>query len=137
MPRVTHSYICLCLQNISKAQFYKQNHRWVEGLVSAARAVGTGASVLVDTADGTLRGDNKLGVLLCTLPLSLSHDFLVVEEMMVCGQEIAASTAQLVSASRVKAATDSKSKAKLELDSSQGQSDCVITAATLRHHVAL
>jgi huntingtin interacting protein 1 len=27
--------------------FYKRNHRWTEGLISAAKAVGWGASVLV------------------------------------------------------------------------------------------
>ena len=28
-------------------EFYKKNHRWTEGLVSAAKAVGWGASTLV------------------------------------------------------------------------------------------
>jgi huntingtin interacting protein 1 len=69
----------------SVAQFYKKNSRWVDGLLSAAKAVGAGATVLVDTADGVLSGTAKF------------------EELMVCGQEIAASTVQLVTASRVKA----------------------------------
>ena len=31
----------------SEKDFYKRNHRWTEGLISAAKAVGWGASVLV------------------------------------------------------------------------------------------
>ncbi|EDQ92752.1 uncharacterized protein MONBRDRAFT_14137, partial [Monosiga brevicollis MX1] len=81
----------------------KRNSRWVEGLISAARAVGSASSFLVDTSDKALHGDAKL------------------EEIMVCGQEIAASTAQLVSASRVKARLDSPNKAELENDSKSVQ----------------
>jgi huntingtin interacting protein 1 len=66
-------------------EFYKKHHRWTEGLISAAKAVGYGANVLVDTADRVVRGNGKY------------------EELMVCSQEIAASTAQLVVASKVKA----------------------------------
>ncbi len=80
----------------SAAQFYKRNSRWIDGLVSAAKAVGAGATVLVDTADGVVRGSAEL------------------EELMVAGQEIAASTAQLVTASRVKAPRTSANKAALE-----------------------
>eukprot|EP00043_Microstomoeca_roanoka_P019771 m.229607 g.229607 ORF g.229607 m.229607 type:complete len:1309 (-) comp17055_c2_seq1:125-4051(-) len=80
----------------SVLQFYKRNSRWVDGLVSAAKAVGAAATVLVDTADRTVSGAGKL------------------EEIMVCGQEISASTAQLVSASRVKARPHSNKKAELE-----------------------
>eukprot|EP00045_Choanoeca_perplexa_P015276 m.188685 g.188685 ORF g.188685 m.188685 type:complete len:1270 (+) comp16937_c0_seq1:170-3979(+) len=87
----------------NKAQFYKRNSRWVDGLVSAAKAVGSGVSVLVDTSDKALHGEARL------------------EEIMVCGQEIAASTAQLVSASRVKAKLDSPNKADLEKNSKQVQ----------------
>eukprot|EP00055_Hartaetosiga_balthica_P002818 m.5393 g.5393 ORF g.5393 m.5393 type:complete len:1269 (-) comp2395_c0_seq1:55-3861(-) len=80
----------------SLAQFYKRNSRWVDGLVSAARAVGAAATVLVDTADRAFSGHGKF------------------EEIMVCGQEITASTAQLVSASRVKANQGSEKKHELE-----------------------
>ena len=31
----------------SPEEFYKRNHLWTEGLLSAARAVGVGATVLV------------------------------------------------------------------------------------------
>ncbi|EGD82065.1 HIP1 protein [Salpingoeca rosetta] len=54
-----------------------------------------------DTADRTVSGSGKL------------------EEIMVCGQEITASTAQLVSASRVKARPRSEKKAELETCSRQ------------------
>lgn len=83
------------------AQFYKRNSRWVEGLVSAAKAVGGAATATVDAADRAIAGRGKL------------------EELMVCGQEIAASTAQLVVVSRVKAKPESKKKAVLEKDSQE------------------
>ncbi|XP_070205634.1 huntingtin-interacting protein 1-like isoform X2 [Littorina saxatilis] len=65
--------------------FYKKNHRWTEGLLSAAKAVGWGASTLLDTADRVVQGKGKF------------------EELMACAHEIAASTTQLVVASKVKA----------------------------------
>ena len=111
-------------QKASTAQFYKRNSRWVEGLVSAAKAVGSGVSLLVDTSDRALNNEAKLGKWIC-FPLrviSLSHSGATfLEEIMVCGQEIAASTAQLVSASRVKAKFDSPGKQQLETDSKQGR----------------
>lgn len=69
--------------------FYKKNHRWTEGFISAAKAVGWGATTLMEAADKVVRGEGKL------------------EELIVCSQEIAASTAQLVVSSRVKAKRDS------------------------------
>lgn len=69
--------------------FYKKHHRWTEGLISAAKAVGWGANVLVDAADKVVKGKGKF------------------EELVVCSQEIAASTAQLVVSSKVKAQRDS------------------------------
>eukprot|EP00128_Syssomonas_multiformis_P006643 Colp12_sorted_trinity150504_noHs@25168 len=72
--------------NVSTKEFYKKNNRWTEGLVSAAKAVGWGASVLMESADKVVSGTGKF------------------EEMIVAAREIAASTAQLVAASRVKAA---------------------------------
>jgi huntingtin interacting protein 1 len=88
---------------LSTARFYKRNSRWVEGLLSAAKAVGGAAKATVDAADRALADKGKL------------------EVMMVCGQEIAASTAQLVSASRVKARQESAQKAVLEKDASEVQ----------------
>ncbi|XP_064612942.1 huntingtin-interacting protein 1-like isoform X2 [Liolophura sinensis] len=69
----------------SAKEFYKKNHRWTEGLISAAKAVGWGANALVEAADKVVKGEGKF------------------EELMVCSNEIAASTAQLVVASKVKA----------------------------------
>ena len=36
---------------VSDREFYKMNSRWTEGLISAAKAVGLGAKLLVDAAD--------------------------------------------------------------------------------------
>merc|ERR550517_1402278 len=72
-------------QGQTDKEFYRKNSRWTEGLISAAKAVGLGAKLLVDAADKIVIGEGKF------------------EEMMVASQEIAGSTAQLVIASRVKA----------------------------------
>lgn len=61
-----------------------------------------------DTADRTVSGSGKL------------------EEIMVCGQEINASTAQLVSASRVKAKPNSSKQAELEQQSRNGKTKMII-----------
>ena len=40
--------VCLSPQGASSSKdFYKKHHRWTEGLISAAKAVGWGANVLV------------------------------------------------------------------------------------------
>uniref|UniRef100_A0A674NS57 Huntingtin interacting protein 1 n=1 Tax=Takifugu rubripes TaxID=31033 RepID=A0A674NS57_TAKRU len=67
----------------SMKEFYAKNSRWTEGLISASKAVGWGATVMVDAADLVVQGKGKF------------------EELMVCSHEIAASTAQLVAASKV------------------------------------
>ncbi|KAG8514969.1 Huntingtin-interacting protein 1-related protein, partial [Galemys pyrenaicus] len=69
----------------SQQEFYAKNSRWTEGLISAAKAVGWGASQLVEAADRVVLHTGKY------------------EELIVCSHEIAASTAQLVAASKVKA----------------------------------
>ncbi|XP_076107362.1 huntingtin-interacting protein 1-like isoform X4 [Mytilus galloprovincialis] len=74
----------------TEKEFYKKNHRWTEGLLSAAKAVGWGATALMEAADKVVRGEGKF------------------EELIVCSNEIAASTAQLVVASKVKADRRSK-----------------------------
>ncbi|XP_039363549.1 huntingtin-interacting protein 1 isoform X3 [Mauremys reevesii] len=79
----------------SPKEFYARNSRWTEGLISASKAVGWGATVLVDAADLVVQGKGKF------------------EELMVCSHEIAASTAQLVAASKVKADKDSANLARL------------------------
>ncbi|XP_050411276.1 huntingtin-interacting protein 1 isoform X1 [Patella vulgata] len=74
----------------SAKDFYKKNHRWTEGLLSAAKTVGFGASSLMESADRVVKGEGKF------------------EELIVFAQDIAASTAQLVVASKVKADKNSK-----------------------------
>uniref|UniRef100_A0A6M2DS35 Putative actin-binding protein n=1 Tax=Xenopsylla cheopis TaxID=163159 RepID=A0A6M2DS35_XENCH len=66
-------------------EFYKRNHQWTEGLISAAKAVALGAKLLVSAADESLQGSGKF------------------EALMVAAQEIAACSVRLVVASRVKA----------------------------------
>ncbi|XP_026081897.1 huntingtin-interacting protein 1-like isoform X2 [Carassius auratus] len=79
----------------SMKEFYVKNSRWTEGLISASKAVGWGATMLVDAADQMVQGTGKF------------------EELMVCSHEIAASTAQLVAASKVKADKDSPNLSRL------------------------
>ncbi|XP_015234280.1 PREDICTED: huntingtin-interacting protein 1-related protein-like [Cyprinodon variegatus] len=74
----------------SIGEFYARNSRWTEGLISAAKAVGWGATELVESADKVVLHTGKY------------------EELIVCSHEIAASTAQLVAASKVKADRSSK-----------------------------
>ncbi|KAK8024035.1 SLA2 protein [Apiospora rasikravindrae] len=76
--------------------FYKKNNRWTEGLISAAKAVATSTNTLIETADGVLSSRNS------------------PEQLIVASNDVAASTAQLVAASRVKAGFMSKSQESLE-----------------------
>ncbi|XP_006865544.1 PREDICTED: huntingtin-interacting protein 1-related protein [Chrysochloris asiatica] len=69
----------------TQQEFYAKNSRWTEGLISASKAVGWGATQLVESADKVVLHTGKY------------------EELIVCSHEIAASTAQLVAASKVKA----------------------------------
>uniref|UniRef100_A0A8D0BP74 Huntingtin interacting protein 1 n=1 Tax=Salvator merianae TaxID=96440 RepID=A0A8D0BP74_SALMN len=80
----------------SPKEFYAKNSRWTEGLISAAKAVGWGATVMVDAADLVVQGKGKF------------------EELLACSHEIAGSTAQLVAASKVKADKDSTNLSKLQ-----------------------
>ncbi|KAK4540614.1 hypothetical protein LTR36_009044 [Oleoguttula mirabilis] len=82
--------------SMSKTQFYKKNNRWTEGLISAAKAVAGSTNGLIETADGVISGRNS------------------PEQLIVASNDVAASTAQLVAASRVKASFMSKSQEKLE-----------------------
>jgi hypothetical protein len=81
----------------STQQFYKRNNRWTEGLISAARSVAFATNLLIETADGVLSGTHSL------------------EQLIVASNEVAASTAQLVAASRVKANLMSKTQERLEV----------------------
>lgn len=76
-------------------EFYNRNHRWTEGLISAAKVVGLGARFLVNAADKVVSKQTKF------------------EELVVASQQIAAATAQLVIASRVKAERGSEKMSKV------------------------
>lgn len=78
-------------------QFYKKNNRWTEGLLSAAKAVAFATNLLIESADGVLSGTHS------------------PEQLIVASNEVTAATAQLVAASRVKAALMSKTQDRLEL----------------------
>jgi hypothetical protein len=80
----------------SKTAFYKKNNRWTEGLISAAKAVAASTNTLIETADGVISGRNS------------------PEQLIVASNDVAASTAQLVAASRVKATFMSKTQDRLE-----------------------
>uniref|UniRef100_A0A1A7YNZ1 Huntingtin-interacting protein 1 n=1 Tax=Iconisemion striatum TaxID=60296 RepID=A0A1A7YNZ1_9TELE len=97
----------------SMKEFYAKNSRWTEGLISASKAVGWGATVMVDAADLVVQGKGKF------------------EELMVCSHEIAASTAQLVAASKVKADKDSSNLRRLQ-QASRGvtQATAAVVAST-------
>lgn len=108
----------------TQQEFYAKNSRWTEGLISASKAVGWGATQLVYVTPwrgsgqcdarglGGSVGVAQLSVGLETqaLPGSVpreSADKVVLhtgkyEELIVCSHEIAASTAQLVAASKVR-----------------------------------
>lgn len=90
----------------SRAQFYKKNNKWTEGLISAAKSVAASTNILIEKADGTLRRTASL------------------EELIVASNNVAASTAQLVAASRVKATFMSKTQDKLEQCSKVVTSAC-------------
>lgn len=76
--------------------FYKKNNRWTEGLISAAKAVANSTNLLIETADGVIGGRNS------------------PEQLIVASNDVSASTAQLVAASRVKASFMSKTQERLE-----------------------
>ncbi|XP_012270446.1 huntingtin-interacting protein 1 isoform X2 [Orussus abietinus] len=79
----------------SATEFYKRNHQWSEGLISAAKAIAMGANFLLEAADKVVTGGGKF------------------EQLVVASQGIAASTAQLVVASRVKANRNSENLSAL------------------------
>ncbi|CAI8499078.1 unnamed protein product [Hanseniaspora opuntiae] len=91
---------------LSKADFYRKNSRWTEGLISAAKAVGKSTKLMISTADGLLKGSNSY------------------EEFIVASKDVSASTAQLVAASRTKVSMHSKTQANLEESSNLVTSSC-------------
>ncbi|CAH8561690.1 unnamed protein product [Schistosoma rodhaini] len=86
----------------ASVEFYKPYNRWTKGLLSAAKFVGASANVMVEIADSIVCGkDVKL------------------ERLIVISQEIAASTTQLVYATRVKTTSQSEMFNKLQLTSKE------------------
>jgi huntingtin-interacting protein 1-related protein len=90
----------------SKTAFYKKHNRWTEGLISAAKAVANSTNLLIETADGVISGRNS------------------PEQLIVASNDVAASTAQLVAASRVKASFMSKTQDRLETASRAVNAAC-------------
>lgn len=82
---------------MAPTEFYRKNSRWTEGLLSAAKAVAGATNILIQSADGVLKDNN-------------TH-----EQLIVALNEVAASTAQLVAALRVKATFVSATQDNLEL----------------------
>ncbi|TNN09874.1 Huntington interacting protein related 1 isoform 1 [Schistosoma japonicum] len=83
-------------------EFYKPYNRWTDGLLSAAKFVGAGANVMVEIANSIVCGK---GVKL--------------ERLIVISQEIAASTTQLVYATRVKTNSQPEMFNKLQVTSKE------------------
>lgn len=100
--------------NQTRTDFYKKNNRWTEGLISASKAVAGATNILIQTADGVLRDTN-------------SH-----EQLIVASNEVAASTAQLVAASRVKVNFVSQTQDNLETASTIVSSACKALVAKVQ-----
>lgn len=101
----------------SRREFYKKNSRWTEGLISASKAVGAATNILIKSADGVLKNENSL------------------EQVIVSCNEVAASTAQLVSASRVKSQSMSKPLQKLESSSSNVNGACKALVLKVQQYI--
>ncbi|XP_055902161.1 huntingtin-interacting protein 1 [Eupeodes corollae] len=105
----------------SAKEFYKRNNQWSEGLISAAKSVATGANLLVEAANKAVSGEAK-------------HHL----DIIVAAQEIAACTAQLVVASRVKAPRNSQKLNDLSTASrnvTQATGTVVATAKDCSQHL--
>ncbi|KAI9199694.1 uncharacterized protein BJ171DRAFT_201126 [Polychytrium aggregatum] len=76
--------------------FYKKNHKWTEGLISAAKSVAVATTYLVECADGVVSGTHTM------------------EQLVVAAGEVSVATTQLVAASRVQSVPFSKTQDQLE-----------------------
>ncbi|GAA6223596.1 huntingtin-interacting protein 1-related protein-like [Lates japonicus] len=99
----------------SVTEFYAKNSRWTEGLISASKAVGWGATQLLDSADRVV-GENG-----------------TYEELIACSHEIAASTAQLVAASKVKADRNNKKLNTLQQASRHVNDMAAVVVSSTKH----
>ncbi|XP_040914591.1 huntingtin-interacting protein 1-related protein-like [Toxotes jaculatrix] len=99
----------------SVTEFYAKNSRWTEGLISASKAVGWGATQLLDSADRVV-GESG-----------------TYEELIACSHEIAASTAQLVAASKVKADRNNKKLYTLQQASRHVNDMAAVVVTSTKH----
>uniref|UniRef100_A0A3Q3G6D4 Huntingtin interacting protein 1 related n=1 Tax=Labrus bergylta TaxID=56723 RepID=A0A3Q3G6D4_9LABR len=98
----------------SVTEFYAKNSRWTEGLISASKAVGWGATQLLYSIS----------------ILNISNFFL---ELIACCHEIAASTAQLVAASKVKADRNNKKLSTLQQASRHVNDMAAVVVTSTKH----
>uniref|UniRef100_A0A3B3XSI6 I/LWEQ domain-containing protein n=1 Tax=Poecilia mexicana TaxID=48701 RepID=A0A3B3XSI6_9TELE len=96
-------------------EFYAKNSRWTEGLISASKAVGWGATQLLDSADRVV-GEKGF-----------------YEELIASSHEIAASTAQLVAASKVKADRNNKKLYTLQQASRHVNDMAAVVVTSTKH----
>uniref|UniRef100_A0A8C7M134 I/LWEQ domain-containing protein n=1 Tax=Oncorhynchus mykiss TaxID=8022 RepID=A0A8C7M134_ONCMY len=99
----------------SVKEFYAKNSCWTEGLISASKSVGWGATQMLSDTSHVVVGGGKY------------------EELIVCSHEIAASTAQLVAASKVKADRNSKKLSTLQ-QASRHVNDMAAIVVTSTNH---
>ncbi|XP_029024998.1 huntingtin-interacting protein 1-related protein-like [Betta splendens] len=99
----------------SVTDFYAKNSRWTEGLISASKAVGWGATQLLDSADRVV-GERG-----------------TYEELIACSHEIAGSTAQLVAASKVKADRNNKKLYTLQQASRHVNDMAAVVVTSSKH----
>lgn len=99
----------------SVTEFYARNSRWTEGLISASKAVGWGATQLLESADRVV-GENG-----------------TYEELIASSHEIAASTAQLVAASKVKADRNNKKLHTLQQASRHVNDMAAVVVTSTKH----
>ncbi|KAM3599860.1 uncharacterized protein V6R79_012979 [Siganus canaliculatus] len=99
----------------SITEFYAKNSRWTEGLISASKAVGWGATQLLDSADRVVTDNGTY------------------EELIACSHEIAASTAHLVAASKVKADRSNKKLHTLQQASRHVNDMAAVVVTSTKH----
>ncbi|KAK1884604.1 RILP-like protein 1 [Dissostichus eleginoides] len=99
----------------SVTEFYGKNSRWTEGLISASKAVGWGATQLLDSADRVVAEKGAY------------------EELIACSHEIAASTAQLLAASKVKADRNNKKLHTLKQASRHVNDMAAVVVTSTKH----
>ncbi|XP_072310419.1 huntingtin-interacting protein 1-related protein-like [Eucyclogobius newberryi] len=99
----------------SVTEFYARNSRWTEGLISASKAVGWGATQLLESADRVVGEKGSY------------------EELIASSHEIAASTAQLVAASKVKADRNNKKLHTLQQASRHVNDMAAVVVTSTKH----